>query len=79
MNKETIDKYTDSIRELERNANLRICEYCGCTHPVRLHIGDDLQITPIYRDNRPCHEYMRVMMSEIRALQNRLGLPENIC
>lgn len=79
MNKDVIDRYRSSIRELERERNLTPCDYCGCDHPVRLRIGHDLRITPVYRFGHPCEEYMRDMMSEIRALQNRLGLPENLC
>ena len=74
-----IDRYRESIRSLERNANSGTCAHCGIPHPVRLHVGADLQVTPIYRASRPCDGYMRDMMSEIRALQRRAGLPENIC
>lgn len=79
MNQEIIDEYRKRIRVIERNVNLRICGCCGCNHEVRLHIGDDLQITPIYRGYRPCDDHMRDVMREIRALQKRMGLPENIC
>lgn len=79
IEQEIVDVYCKSIKEIERRANMRSCDYCGCTHEVRLHIGNDMQITPIYQDNRPCQEYMRDLMSEIRALQRRMGLPENIC
>lgn len=77
--KETKEKYRRAIAELEQTANNLFCDHCGCLHSVRLHIGSDLQVTPIYRSVRPCQEYMRDLMSEIRALQKRMDLPENIC
>ena len=79
MTQDAVDKYRRSVGEIERKANMSVCGCCGCRHPVRLHMGDDLRITPIYRGCRPCDGYMRVLMSEIRALQRRTGLPENIC
>lgn len=79
MTYDAVEKYRRSVGEIERKANMSVCESCGCSHPVRLHMGNDLQITPVYSGNQPCGEYMRDMMREIRALQNRMGLPENIC
>lgn len=78
-NDDTINMFRNSIKELERKANMSICEYCSGTHVVRLHVGNDLQITPIYPGGRPCDGYMRDLMRAIRALQNRMGRPENIC
>lgn len=79
MNDKETKKYYKAIAELERTANNRFCEYCGSPHAVRLHIGNDLQVTPIYQSVRPCQGYMRDLMSEIRALQKRMNLPENRC
>lgn len=79
VSSDAAEYYLKSIKEIERKANAGICECCGCVHNVRLHVGSDMQVTPIYGNPRPCQEHMRDVMSEIRALQNRMGLPENIC
>lgn len=73
MNAQALECFSQELKALAQKKSHSICEYCGCNHRVRL-IADGPNYS-VGAEANACHQYIRDIHSEIRAIKNRLGLP----
>ena len=70
-----LTQFSKEVRELGHKKSRSVCEYCGCNHKIRLTTdGPDYLLQA---GAGACHQYIRDIHNEIRAIRNRLGLDSN--
>lgn len=73
LNDKSLEQFAQEVKALQHKKNRSICEYCGCEHPIRLSVyGPDYLLES---KSDACHQYIRDIHSEIRAIKIRLALP----
>ncbi len=72
MNEKTLMQFSLEVKALGREKSHSICQYCGCTHEIRLTTDGPDYMLQTGAD--ACYQYIRDIHSDVRAIKNRLGL-----
>lgn len=68
-----LKEFSRQIKAMVRERSRSICDYCGCTHDVRVKV--DGPSYTLIADAGTCYRYMQDMHSEARAIKERMNIP----
>lgn len=67
-------QFAQEVKALASDKSRTACEYCGCNHEIRIRTEDADYVLTAPEDS--CHQYIRDIHSEIRAIRKRLNLED---